>query len=152
MSPSRHGKEENGLRRSGSSIIVFVLIGLAVIGVSMQLVTNPGAFFQNVLVWIGGAVLFGALLYFILTRLRGRTAAAGSGSNGDMQKYKKAVKQSKQKYKQPKARPVNKPAKQAANIKKASVARKKRTVKDRSRGPQLRVIEGNKQKRKKSSI
>lgn len=137
------------MRRSGSSIIVFVLIGLAVIGVSMQLVTNPGAFFQNVLVWIGGAVLFGALLYFILTRLRGRTAAAGSGSNGDMQKYKKAVKQSKQKYKQPKARPVNKPA---ANIKKASVARKKRTVKDRSRGPQLRVIEGNKQKRKKSSI
>ncbi|MEC0303949.1 SA1362 family protein [Terribacillus saccharophilus] len=140
------------MRRSGSSIIVFVLIGLAVIGVSMQLVTNPGAFFQNVLVWIGGAVLFGALLYFILTRLRGRTAGAGGGSNGDMQKYKKAVKQSKQKYKQPKSRPVNKPAKQAANIKKASAARKKRTVKDRSRGPQLRVIEGNKQKRKKSSI
>ena len=81
MSPSRHGKEENGLRRSGSSIIVFVLIGLAVIGVSMQLVTNPGAFFQNVLVWIGGAVLFGALLYFILTRLRGRSAGSGGGSN-----------------------------------------------------------------------
>lgn len=147
---SRHGKEENGLRRSGSSIIVFVLIGLAAIGVVMQLVTSPGAFFQNVLVWVGGAVLFGALLYFILTRLRGRATAGGSSN--DMQKYKKAVKQSKQKYKQPKARPVNKPAKSAASIKKASAAKRKRSIKDRSRGPQLRVIEGNKQKRKKSSI
>ncbi|MFS0561941.1 SA1362 family protein [Terribacillus sp. 179-K 1B1 HS] len=139
------------MRRSGSSIIVFVLIGLAAIGVVMQLVTSPGAFFQNVLVWVGGAVLFGALLYFILTRLRGRATAGGSGSN-DMQKYKKAVKQSKQKYKQPKARPVNKPAKSATSMKKASAAKRKRSIKDRSRGPQLRVIEGNKQKRKKSSI
>ncbi|MFP7493658.1 SA1362 family protein [Terribacillus saccharophilus] len=138
------------MRKSGSSIIFFILIGLAVIGVGVQLVTNPGAFFQNILVWVGGAVLFGALLYFILTRLRGRTATGGS--NGDMQKYKKAVKQSKQKYKQPKARPVTKPANSAASIKKASAARKKRTIRDRSRGPQLRVIEGNKQKRKKSSI
>lgn len=138
------------MRRSGSSIIVFVLIGLAAIGVVMQLVTNPGAFFQNVLVWIGGAVLFGAALYFILTRMRDRGPAGGSSS--DMQKYKKAVKQSKQKYKQPKARPVNKPAKSAASIKKASASKRKRSIKDRSRGPQLRVIEGNKQKRKKSSI
>ncbi|WP_077308722.1 SA1362 family protein [Terribacillus halophilus] len=137
------------MRKSGSSIIVFVLVGFAVIGIGMQLVTNPAAFFQNVLVWVGGAVLFGALLYFILTRLRGRSTG---GSSSDMQKYKQAVKQSKQKYKQPKATPAKKTTKSAASITKASAARKKRSVKDRSRAPQLRVIEGNKQKRKKSSI
>ncbi|SNZ10760.1 hypothetical protein SAMN05421503_1850 [Terribacillus aidingensis] len=138
------------MRKSGSSIIVFVLVGFAVIGIGMQLVTNPAAFFQNVLVWVGGAVLFGALLYFILTRLRGRST--GGGSSSDMQKYKQAVKQSKQKYKQPKAAPAKKTTKSAASITKASAARKKRSIKDRSRAPQLRVIEGNKHKRKKSSI
>jgi threonine/homoserine/homoserine lactone efflux protein len=149
VSAVRHGKEENGLRKSGSSIIVFVLVGFAVIGIGMQLVTNPAAFFQNVLVWVGGAVLFGALLYFVLTRLRGRSTG---GSSSDMQKYKQAVKQSKQKYKQPKTAPAKKTTKSAASITKASAARKKRSIKDRSRAPQLRVIEGNKHKRKKSSI
>ncbi len=80
-----------------------------------------------------GAIIYGAVYYFFI---RPRTS-------NDIKKYKKAVKQSKAKYKQ------DQPSKKTiakATKKQAPLLNKRRNSK--ARATHLRVIEGNKQKRK----
>ncbi|MFC3039041.1 SA1362 family protein [Virgibacillus xinjiangensis] len=120
--------------QSKLSILVYALIGLAAVGIVSQLLTNTASFFTNILIMLGvGAALFGIFYLFIQKR---------RAPSNDMKKYKKAVKQSKAKYK---SHPSNMQAKAAKKHQPASI--KKKT--SRRAGSHLRVIDGNKSKKKR---
>lgn len=113
------------------SVVIYLIVGLAVIGVATQLVTNTASFFTSLFVMIGIGVAIAAALYFIFIRKR--------NSSNDMKKYKQAVKQSKMKYN---------------NSSTTSTTNKNQTKKSKKplnkRASHLRVIEGNKSKKKTS--
>ncbi|GAB3052119.1 SA1362 family protein [Virgibacillus ainsalahensis] len=120
--------------RNKISILVYVLIGLAVIGVVSQLFTNTVDFFKNIFIMLViGAAIF-TLFYFLFLKKR--------APSNEMKKYKKAVKQSKAKYKQ--HEPANKPA--VNNNKQKPLQTKKKINR---RASHLRVIDGNKSKKKR---
>ncbi|WLR46295.1 SA1362 family protein [Halobacillus litoralis] len=129
--------------RNWMTPVIYTLIGLAIFFVGIQLFTNTTGFLTSIVTMIGIAALIYGAIYFFFLRKRGFGGAAG-GNRNEMKKYKQAVKQSKQKYKQPtpaiKKSPVAK-----AQTKASSLGRKNRK---RMNGPQLRVIEGNKSKGK----
>ncbi|MBN9653653.1 hypothetical protein J0K78_05175 [Halobacillus sp. GSS1] len=129
--------------RNWMTPVIYTLIGLAIFFVGVQLFTNTTSFLTSIVMMIGIAVLIYGAIYFFFLRKRGIGGAAG-GNRNEMKKYKQAVKQSKQKYKQPtpaiKKSPVAK-----AQTKASALGRKNRK---RSSGPQLRVIEGSKSKGK----
>ncbi|MCA1023006.1 MULTISPECIES: SA1362 family protein [Halobacillus] len=128
--------------RNWMTPVMYILIGLAIFFVGVQLFTNTSGFLINIVIMIGmAAILYGAIYYFFL---RGRGFSGGSGNRTEMKKYKQAVKQSKQKYKQPAPAIKKSPAAKTA-VKSAPFTRKNRR---RTNGPQLRVIEGNKNKDK----
>ncbi|WP_058307471.1 SA1362 family protein [Gracilibacillus massiliensis] len=124
------------MKQNIMSLLVYLLIGLAVIGVITALFTNAVGFITSLLLSVLiGATIFGLIYFFIL---RKRTP-------NDIRKYRKAVKQSKQKYK------YNKHKKMQPSPIKQNISHKKmnRPLKNsRKDAPQLRVIEGNKQKKK----
>ncbi|MBM7569691.1 SA1362 family protein [Aquibacillus albus] len=114
--------------------LIYLLIGLAVIGFIGQLVTDTASLITNLLIMIAiGAIIYGIIYYFVISKR----------SPNDLKKYKKAVKQSKMKYK--KGHKGNKSFSQLAT-KQTPLLNKKRSTK--SRPTHLRVIEGNKPKRK----
>ncbi|MFD2630807.1 SA1362 family protein [Oceanobacillus kapialis] len=120
------------MQRNKISIFIYLIVGLAAVGLISQLVTNTRGFFTNIFMMIGmGIVLFG-VVYFLFLRKR-------TNSN-DMKKYKQAVRQSKAKYKpnQPVTYSKSKTTKTMP-----TTSRKKAT----KRASHLRVIEGNKQKK-----
>lgn len=118
--------------RSKTSIFLYVIIGLAVIGLFSQLFTNTTNFMKSIFIMIGVGLVMYAVVYFLFIRNR-------PGSS-EMAKYKKAVKQSKSKYKQ------NKPMTQRLMQNKNKTTTPVRRRLNR-RAPHLRVIEGNKSKR-----
>src|SRR5690625_581310 len=73
-----------------ASTLIYLVIGLAVIGVAAQLLTNTVNFFTSVFIMVGVGVAIFAVLYFLVLRQR---------PSSEMKKYKQAVKQSKIKYK-----------------------------------------------------
>ncbi|MFD2208941.1 SA1362 family protein [Virgibacillus halophilus] len=118
--------------RNVFSKLVYIIIGLAVIGIIAQLVTNTSGFLKSIFIMVGVAAVATIAFYFLF----GRTRRSGN----EMKKYRKAVKQSTRKYK--KHAP--------STSKKASPGKLKQTqIKKRIRkGPShLRVIDGNKSKR-----
>ncbi|WJE14363.1 SA1362 family protein [Halobacillus sp. ACCC02827] len=121
--------------------VMYTLIGLAVFFVAVQLFTNTSSFLNSILMMVGFAVLIYGAIYFLFLRNRG---FGGGGNRNEMKKYKQAVKQSKQKYKQP-APVVKKKTVVKAQSKPSPLGKRGRK---RSSGPQLRVIEGNKSKDK----
>ena len=119
--------------RNKLAVLVYIIIGLAVVGIVTQLFTNTASFITNLFLMIGiGAAIFAAI-YFIFLKNR--------ASSNEMKKYKQAVKQSKAKYKQ-QSNPNVKPSvkKQVQPLKNKKSAK---------RATHLRVIEGNKSKSKK---
>src|SRR5690625_5888342 len=76
--------------RNKRSILMYAVVGLAVIGLLSQLFTNPLSLIKNIFIMLGVALAFFAVLYFI-------TQGKQTHSD-DMKKYKQAVKQSKSKY------------------------------------------------------
>lgn len=107
------------MQRKKMPIIFYVIIALAVIG----LMTNPTHLVRNIFMMLGVGVVIFALFYFIFRKPR-------PTENDEMKKYKQALKQSKRKYQttqRKQARPTKSKAKRASH---------------------LRVIEGNKSKRK----
>ncbi|AVQ99349.1 hypothetical protein OBCHQ24_10095 [Oceanobacillus iheyensis] len=120
------------MQRNKISIFIYLIIGLAAIGLVSQLLTNTSGFFTNVFVMIGTGIVFFGVIYFLF--LRKRT------TSDDMKKYKQAVKQSKAKYKD--NRPVYHT--QSKGTKSASAPTRKKVSK---RASHLRVIEGSKQKK-----
>ncbi|MFD2759388.1 SA1362 family protein [Lentibacillus juripiscarius] len=118
--------------RNKFSLLVYAIIGLAVIGVITQLFTNTASFLTSILTMVGFAAAIFAVIYFFVFR-------KGSSSSNDAKKYKQAVKQSKSKYSQKQAKPTNN------NSQSQPSAMKKKLNK---RASHLRVIDGNKSKRK----
>lgn len=114
------------------SIVVYTVIGLAVIGVVSQLFTNPASFLTTVFLMLVFGAAISALVYFLFIKKR-------SPSN-DSRKFKQAVKQSKAKYANTKEKPKYKSSKRSKPF-----PTKKRKHK---RASHLRVIDGNKSKRK----
>ncbi|GGP12787.1 MULTISPECIES: SA1362 family protein [Oceanobacillus] len=120
------------MRNKVVSIFVYLIIAFAAFGLISQLFGNTAAFLSRLLISIGiGAAIFG-LVYFFLIR---RQQPSGRQQN-NMKKYKQAVKQSKSKYGHQKSVTT-------ANSQKPG--QKKRSPK---RASHLRVIEGNKSKKK----
>ncbi|GIO27487.1 SA1362 family protein [Ornithinibacillus bavariensis] len=119
------------MRKGKASFIIYGLIILAAIGIVWNLVTNPAGFLTNILMMvIMGLVLFG-ILYFVVFGRR--------GSSSEEKKYKQAVRQSKSKYTQNRNTVQTYQNQQPSTIKK----------KNKKRPNHLRVIDGNKAKRKK---
>ena len=118
------------MERSKFSIIIYFIIGLAVIGLISALIRNPGSLITSILIAIGVAVV----LYFVLTTILNRRSHGGTSD--EMRKYRKAAKQSNQKYnnKQKLAR-MNQQTRPSTPVK---VRKRRRKV------PHLTVIEGKK--------
>ncbi|SFL82664.1 hypothetical protein SAMN04487943_104183 [Gracilibacillus orientalis] len=124
------------MNRNIGSIVVYALIGLAVFGFISFLITDTLGLLKFLFIsLLIGAAMFGLVYFFFLRR---RTP-------NELRKYRKAVKQSKQKYKYQQ----NNNRMQPSPIK-HNVATKKspRPLKTRKNHTHLRVIEGNKQKKK----
>ncbi|MFC2948196.1 SA1362 family protein [Virgibacillus sediminis] len=120
--------------KSKLSILVYALIGLAAVGIVSQLLTNTASFFTNIFIMLGvGAALF-AVFYFFMQKRR--------APSNDMKKYKKAVKQSKAKYK---SHPAKMQTKAAVKQQPVSVRKKA----SRRAASHLRVIDGSKSKKKR---
>ena len=117
--------------RNKVALFVYVIIGLALVGLISQLFTNTANFLTNILIMLGVAAAIFAVIYFVF--LRKRTAS------NDMNKYKKAVKQSKAKYKSQNS------GKQPVYSKKQKPGLPRKRSK---RVSHLRVIDGNKNKGK----
>ncbi|WP_405101230.1 SA1362 family protein [Oceanobacillus sp. FSL H7-0719] len=124
------------MKRSKTAILVYLIVGLAVIGLFSQLFGNTKNFLLNIFVMIGVAVIIFGVFYYFISRKR--------GTSDETKKYKQAVKQSKQKYQQNPS-----PGKGEDN------PRWKKTTKStainrkgKKRATHLRVIEGNKSKGK----
>ncbi len=114
--------------RNKGSVLLYIIVGLAVIGLVASLIKKPGSFLMSIFVMIGIAFVIFMIMRAVLNR-------KGAGSTDEMKKYKKAVKQSKMKYK--KEQTINK--KQTTSAPTHSKAKRKRR-----HGPHLTVIEGKK--------
>ncbi|QGH34906.1 hypothetical protein GI584_13035 [Gracilibacillus salitolerans] len=124
------------MNRNIGSIAVYALIGLAVFGFISFLITDTLGLLKFLFIsLVIGAAVFGLVYFFFLRR---RTP-------NELRKYRKAVKQSKQKYKyqQKNNRMQPSPVKHNVVTKKST-----RPLKTRKNHTHLRVIEGNKQKKK----
>jgi len=120
------------MARSRLSWMFYVIIGLAVVGLFAQLLTSPGAFFKSILIMLGFGVLIFAVFYFVFFRNR--------APSNDMKKYRKAARRSKARHKH---NTSNK--NKMLTPKQPSLIKKKRIKRSSTH---LRVIEGNKSKRK----
>jgi len=123
--------------RSKFAFLVYIIIGLAALGLVVQLLTNTIGFIANILMMVGIAVIISGIFYLIFFRKK--------RNSGEMKKYKKAVKQSKQKYNQKEAASLQ--PKQTP-VKKTTASPKKKRKKQPSH---LTVIEGNKSKANKKN-
>lgn len=119
------------MKRNITSLIFYAVIGLAIFGFIFSLFDNAIGVFISILISLAiGAAIFG-LVYFFFFKQR---------NSDELKKYRKAVKQSKQRYK-------NKKTNQTVNFKAPKQQNSLRKNK-RKNAPKLRVIEGNKQKKK----
>lgn len=120
------------MSRNKLSLFIYVIIGLAVLGFASQLITDTASLVRGLLTMaVVGAIMYGIVYYFFL---RNRTS-------NELKKYKKAAKQSKAKHKKD-----GKKAYAQATKKSSNQLIKRKSLKPKA--THLRVIEGNKQKRK----
>ncbi|WP_156290820.1 SA1362 family protein [Oceanobacillus salinisoli] len=124
------------MARNKWSLLFYVIIGFGVIGLFSQLFTQPGSFFISIFTTLGIGLAIFAVIYFVFLKNR--------APSNDMKKYKKAVRQSKAKYKSEKPRGANASTKLASK-KQPNLIKKKRNKRTASH---LKVIDGNKAKRK----
>src|SRR5690625_3464715 len=118
------------MRRNITSILVAFIGGLAIVGFLTMLIKNPGSLLISILLMAGVAFI----LFVILRAVVNRSGQSG-GNSSEMKKYRKAVKQSNQKYntqpKKIKQRQTNQQSKQ-------TIKRKRKNI------PYLKVIDGKK--------
>lgn len=126
------------MARNKWSILFYVIIGLGVIGLFSQLFTQPGRFFTSIFTTVGIGLAIFAVIYFVFLKKK--------APSNEMKKYKKAVRQSKAKYKQNNTHFVNSSkTKLASKKQQPNLIKRNRTKRS---AVHLRVIEGNKAKRK----
>lgn len=123
--------------RNITSILIAFIAGLAIIGFLTMLIKNPGSLFITILLMVGVAFVF----FIIMRAVLNRVGPGSGGNNAEMKKYRKAVKQSNQKYKtQPKKikqRKQREPTKHTSKRKRKNV-------------PYLKVIDGKKSSNKEN--
>ncbi|AOM82661.1 SA1362 family protein [Salisediminibacterium beveridgei] len=128
--------------------VIMVVMALALLGIGVQLITSPGAFFTSILITIGIATL---LILLFRNVIMPRMMGAQNGSA-----YQKAVKQSKQVHAPQQT--VKKPTSNPKNT--TSFSKKKQEQKRSSNRPtsrkssnvKLTVIEGKKNKKKSRAL
>ncbi len=122
------------MKRSYRKPIFFTLVSLAAFYLIIELFSNPGGLFTNLLLIVGGATVFYLIFrYFIQGRIGGKTDA----------RYSKAVKQSKKRYAAPGSAKPN-----VSPITSRDRASSKPSVPKRKTPSHLTVIEGKKGKKK----
>ncbi|SER16356.1 hypothetical protein SAMN04487944_101460 [Gracilibacillus ureilyticus] len=125
------------MSRNFMTWLVYGLIGLAVIGFTASLFTDTIGLLKNLFIAVLTGALIFALVYFLFMRKR---------TTNELKKYRKAVKQSKQKYKTNQhITPISKTTKATKPIQKIKTKHK-----ERKDIPHLRVIEGNNNKKRKN--
>ena len=115
--------------RGNLPIIVYFIIGFAVLGLITMLMKAPLNFITNIFLAIGVAFV----IYFILTALVNRGKIGGSE---EMRKYRRAAKQSKMKY--------NNSSQKVTRITQNRRPSPMKTKRRRRNVPHLTVIEGKK--------
>lgn len=118
------------MSRSKFSIVVYAIIALGVIGFVTQFFANPFSILKSLLMMVVVGIIVFALIYFLFLRNRTNTS--------HMRKYNKAVKQSQLKYQNKNAQ------RNQTNLNRQGLMRKRKN----KNAPHLRVIEGNKSKRR----
>lgn len=125
------------MRRNITSILIAFIVGLAVVGVLTMLIKNPGSLLITILLMVGVAFV----IFFIMRAVLNRVGPGSGGNSDEMKKYRKAVKQSNQKYNtQPK-----KIKQRQKNHKLKQVSKKRR-----KNVPYLKVIDGKKSSNKEN--
>jgi FtsZ-interacting cell division protein ZipA len=125
--------------------LVAVIIGLAVFGLAVQLVTDPLSLIKSALIF-GGIV---AVLFLLYKRF----LAKRNGS--EFSDYRKAAKQSAKRYKQrkqPTAMKAKEIVSKVNNHKVSSPKTKKSSKKKRRKDHNLTVIDGKKGKKKNRAL
>ena|SRR5690625_943108 len=79
------------LRRNKLQVFMYIIIGLAIIGVISSFVSSPSKFIVSIFMMIGVAFVVFMIFSFIVNK-------KSPQSSNEMKKYRKAVKQSKAKY------------------------------------------------------
>jgi len=127
-------KGGNELFRSKMSVVMYIVISLAIIGLSAQLFTNFTGFLMSILLMI----IIAFVVFMIFSYIARNRAGGSSGfqSSPESKKYREAVKRSQEKYGKP-----NVKVKKSQEQNKRQIKRKKRR-----RPSHLRVIEGKKGK------
>lgn len=110
---------------------MYVVIALAVVGLISALIVDTAGLITSIFTsLLIGALLFGAIYLFFIKRKR----------SDELTKYRKAVKQSKRKY--------NTNTKKTSMPTSLNMSSMKLSNSNRKDAPHLRVIEGNKGKKK----
>lgn len=123
------------MARNKWSILFYVIIVFGIIGLFSQLFTQPGKFLSSIIISVIIGLAIFAVIYFVFMK--------NKAPSNDMKKYKKAVRQSKAKYKKDNTQLANHT--KFTNQKKPDLIKRNRTKRSASH---LKVIEGNKSKRK----
>src|SRR5690625_4532938 len=116
------------LRRNKLQVFMFVIVGLAIIGVISSFISSPSKFIVSIFMMIGVAFVVFMIFSFIVNR-------RSPQSNDEMKKYRKAVKQSKAKYNK---KPTN------SHIRKSKDSSSHVKGRRYKRASHLTVIEGRK--------
>ena len=120
-------------------IWTYVIFGFAAIGLVTTMLFDMTSLIRNILSTILMIAVIYGLVYFFVLRHR---------QPNDLKKYRKAVKQSKKKYQQPKKSSYQQAQKQQLKQKKHA----KTKITKHRRAPHLRVIDGKKDSHKKMTL
>ena len=128
----KNQKEALKLQRKNPPLFIYITIVVAVIGFLSAMITDTSGLIKSILTsLLVGGLLFGAIYLLFIRKRR----------SDELTKYRKAVKQSKRKYQ-------TDPQKSAANANYKFTTIKRSVTSTRKSAPHLRVIEGNKGKKK----
>ena len=116
------------LRRNKLQVFMFVIVGLAIIGVISSFISSPSKFIVSIFMMIGVAFVVFMIFSFIVNR-------RSPQSNDEMKKYRKAAKQSRAKYNK---QPTN------SHIRKGKASSSHVKGRRSKRASHLTVIEGRK--------
>lgn len=128
----KNQKEALKLQRKNPPLFIYIIIVVAVIGFLSVMITDTSGLIKSILTsLIVGGLIFGAIYLLFIRRRR----------SDELTKYRKAVKQSKRKYQ-------TDTQKSSANSNYKFTTIKRSITSTRKSAPHLRVIEGNKGKKK----
>lgn len=128
----KNQKEVLKLQRKNPPLFIYIIIVVAVIGFLSAMITDTSGLIKSILTsLLVGGLLFGAIYLLFIRKRR----------SDELTKYRKAVKQSKRKYQ-------TDPQKSSANANYKFTTIKRSVTSTRKSAPHLRVIEGNKGKKK----